>query len=318
MDKKLISIVITAYNEEECIDHLYKALIEVIDSITKYNFEVIIVDNGSYDDTYAKLLALHQKDKRFKIVKLTRNCQADGGITAGLRFAKGDAAIITYADLDDPPSLFNEFIKKWEEGYKHVYGIIKRRNCGFLRNINSKIFYYIIGKLTKNMIPKNASDFRLVDKKVYQEINNISEKTRFLRALFAWTNFKSIGIDYNRNDKRAGGHSKAYTLDVIALALKSIFSYSNFPLKLASIIGGVTSVISFGSLIYFAIAHFGLSNSQFKGFEVIICAMLFLFSILFLLIGILGEYLALIYTEIKSRPLYIVEETIGFNSKEKS
>ncbi len=311
MDKKLISIVSTAYNEEECVDQLYKALTEVIDSIARYDFEVIIVDNGSDDDTFVKLLAINKKDQRFKIIKLTRNCQADGGITAGLRFAKGDAAIITYADLDDPPSLFHKFIEKWEEGYKHVYGVIKRRNCGFLRKMNSKIFYYIIGKMTKNMIPKDASDFRLVDKKVYQEINKIPEKTRFLRALFSWTNFKSIGIDYNRSNKRAGGQSKAYTLDVICLALKAIFSYSNFPLKIASIIGGVTSIISFGSLIYFVI--YGLNDSCFKGFEVIICTILFLFSILFLLIGILGEYLSLIYTEIKGRPLYIVEETIGIN-----
>jgi glycosyltransferase involved in cell wall biosynthesis len=315
MDKKLISIIIPAYNEEDCVDALYNGLTEVINKITKYDFEVIIVENGSYDDTFAKLLAIHKKDPRFKIIKLTRNCEVDCGVTAGLKFAKGDAAIITYADLEDPPHLFYQFIEKWEEGYKHVYGITNARQGSFLRKLNSKIFYYIINKLTKNVIPKNVADFRLVDQQVYREINHIAEKNRFLRGLFSWLNYDSIGINYDRNSKRAGGKSKAHTLLALSVAFKGIFSYSNFPLRIASIIGAATSMMSFCGIIYLVAQFMLFHNFPFKGFGTIICTILLLFGILFLLIGILGEYIALIYTEVKGRPLYIVDKVVGFNDK---
>lgn len=311
MAKKLISIVIPAYNEEDCIELLYQGLTAVIDTIPEYDFEVVIVENGSYDNTYPLLVALNRRDPRFKVVKLTRNCGGEGGITAGLHFVRGDACIITYADLEDPPHLMREFIAKWEEGYKHVYGITRQRQGSRLRKFNSKMFYMLINKLTNNVVPKNVADFRLVDRQVYQEINAITEKNRFLRGLFSWLNYKSVGIPYDRNLQRAGGESKASTLVVLALALKGIFSYSNFPLKIASILGGMTSALSFLAILYFLMQYLFFDNFPFSGFGTIMLAMLFLFSILFLLIGILGEYVALIYSEVKGRPLFIVDELVG-------
>jgi len=309
--KKLISIVIPAYNEEECIEALYNGLTKVIDSVPNYEFEIIIVENGSHDKTFELLYSVHQRDPRFKIVKLTRNCGGEGGITAGLQFAKGDAAIITYADLEDPPHLMLDFIRKWEEGYKHVFGITRQRQGSWLRKFNAKMFYFLINKLTNDVVPKNVADFRLVDRQVYREINRITEKNRFLRGLFSWLNYKSIGIEYDRNLRRAGGQSKAQTFVVLALAFKGIFSYSTFPLKLASIIGAVTSGVSLLAIIYFAIQYLFFDNLPFSGFGTIICAMFLLFGLMFLLIGILGEYIALIYTEVKGRPLFIVDETVG-------
>jgi glycosyltransferase involved in cell wall biosynthesis len=316
MHKKLISVVIPAYNEEECVDKLYAALVAVIDPITKYDFEVIITENGSYDDTFAKLLKINQKDPRFKIVKLTRNCGGDGGISAGLRFAKGDAAIITYADLEDPPYLFTQFLQKWEEGYKHVYGVTRARQGSFIRRMNSKLFYLLINKLTNNVVPKNVADFRLVDKRVYREINNITEQNKFLRGLFAWLNHKSIGIEYDRNLKRAGGSSKAHTFATIALALRGIFSYSNFPLRISSFLGLVTSSISFLGIIYFVVQYAVFHNNPpFNGFGTIICLILLLFGVMFLLIGLLGEYVGLIYSEVKGRPLFIVDQLVGIEER---
>ena len=309
--KKLISIIIPAYNEEECIELLYKGLTEIIDQVPQYDFEVVIVENGSYDRTFELLQAVHARDPRWKIVKLARNCGGEGGITAGLHFLKGDAAIITYADLEDPPALMLEFIKKWEEGYKHVYGITRQRQGTWLRRFNSRLFYLIINKLTNNVVPKNVADFRLIDRQVYQEINKITEKNRFLRGLFSWLNFKSIGIEYDRNLQRAGGESKASTLVVLALALKGIFSYSNFPLKIASFVGSITAGLSVLGIFYFVLQYLFFDNLPFSGFGTLVCLMLFLFGILFLLIGILGEYVALIYSEVKGRPLFIVDETVG-------
>ena len=166
--KKLISIITSAYNEEGCIDELSRQLQAVFYENKMYDFEAIIIENGSMDGTYEKLIKIREKDPRFKIVQLSRNFRMDGGITAGLQYAKGDAAVIMTANLQDKPSIINDFIKKWEEGYDHVYGIVKSRpGKGIFRRLNSLLFYILINKMTDNMIPKNASDFRLIDKKVY-------------------------------------------------------------------------------------------------------------------------------------------------------
>jgi len=183
--KKLISIVTSAYNEENNIDELSRQLNQVFQENSQYDFEVIFVENGSTDSTYEKMHHVHQHDPRFKIVQLSRNFRMDGGITAGLHFARGDAAVIMTANLQDKPSLITKFINRWEEGYENIYGIVKKRTGkNLLRRFNSQFFYILAKYLTGNIIPKNASDFRLVDKKVYQIINNMNERTRFMRGLF--------------------------------------------------------------------------------------------------------------------------------------
>ncbi len=314
--KKLISIVPTSYNEEKCIDKFYEEVSKTINQIDKYDFEVIITENGSYDSTYKKLIEINRKDSRFKIVKVARNCGSDGGISASLKHAKGEAAIITYTDLEDPPYLIFDFIKKWEEGYKNVYGIVKSRNSGFLRRFNSQLFYFLINKLTKNIIPKNISDYRLIDKSVYEVFNSIKERNKFLRALFAWMGFKSIGIEYKRVN-RAGGKSKASTLHVLALATRGIFSYSVVPLRIASVIGLTTSVLSFLGIMFFVTQYLFFGKfPPFAGFGTIICVILLMFGILFFLIGIVGEYIGMIYDEVKGRPQFIVDELIGIEKKD--
>ena len=178
--------------------------------------------------------------------------------------------------------------------------------------MNSEIFYFIINKLTKNIIPRYVADFRLVDKQVYREINQFPEKNRFLRGLFAWSGFKSIGIEYERAT-RFGGTSKASTIAVLALALRGIFSFSHFPLRLSTILGAITSTLSFVGIFYFIIQYI-FFKYPFQGFGTIVCLMLLLFGILFLLIGILGEYMGLVYEEVKSRPVYIVDELVGIKA----
>jgi glycosyltransferase involved in cell wall biosynthesis len=311
MKNKLISIVIPAYNEEECIDALFARLSGVMNLLPNYDFEVIIVENGSHDKTYQKLLEVKKQDARFKILKLSKNFGADGGITAGLHFAKGDAAILTYADLEDPPELILDFVAKWEEGYKHVFGITKKRQGSFIRKFNSRLFYAIVNKLTNNLIPKNVSDFRLMDKQMYQEVNALSERNRFLRGMIASLGFKSIGIPYDRSSERAGGISKASTLLVLNLALRGIFAFTTAPLKIASILGIITSIVSFFGIVFFSIQYLFFETTKFAGFGTIICAILLLFGIVFIMLGIMGEYVGLIYNEVKKRPIFIVEEFIN-------
>lgn len=308
--KKLISIIVPAYNEEDSVDELTRRLKSVFQKAPNYEFEVIFIENGSMDNTYEKLLNIREDDKRFKILKLSRNFRKDGGVTAGLNFASGDAAILMDADLQDPPELILDFLKKWEEGYENVYGIIKKREgVPFLRRMNSHIFYWLINKLTGGIIPKNVSDFRLIDRKVYRTINTMEERNRFVRGLFAWVGFKSTGIMFEK-PQRFAGETNADTLKVIDLAMKGILAHSYIPLKLITLMGLMISFVSFVLLVVM-IFKWILLGVPFAGFGSIMSAILLLFGFLFTLLGIIGEYVGLIYEEVKNRPNYIVSEKHG-------
>ena len=307
--KKLISIIIPAYNEEECVDELAARLKTLFVTESQYDFEAIIVENGSIDSTWEKLQKVAASDPRFKILKLSRNFRMDGGLTAGLDYIKGDACVLMTADLQDPPELISEFLRKWEAGWENIYGIVtKRGGTGPIRTLNSKMLYYVADKLTDGRIPKNASDFRLVDKKVYLAIKSMTERNRFVRGLFAWAGFKSIGVPMER-PPRFGGVSNAHTFGVIDLAFKGIFAHSYKPLRLITIFGIFLSAFSFFAIIPLAIIWV-TSGVPFAGFGTIISLFLFVLGILSLMIGILSEYIGLIYEEVKSRPNYIVSEYI--------
>jgi glycosyltransferase involved in cell wall biosynthesis len=309
-NKKLISIVIPAYNEEDSVAELANRLRKVFEINSNYDFEVIIVENGSIDNTYLRLLEINKQDPRFKIIQLSRNFRMDGGLTAGLNYATGDAAVAMAADLQDPPELITDFIKKWEEGYECVYQIVTKRNgTGPIRKLNSQLFYWVANKLTDGMIPRNVSDFRLVDKKVYQVINSMQERNRFVRGLFAWAGFKTIGIECERAPRYAG-ESNAHTLKVLELAFKGIFAHSYVPLKLIMLIGVGLSFFSFLFLIVLVIKTI-LWGVPFPGFGTLIGVIVLLFGFLFMMLGVIGEYIGLIYEEVKQRPNFVVKEKIG-------
>ncbi len=312
MAKKKVSIVIPAYNERDNVEELARRLQGVFAENSNYDFEAIIVENGSQDDSFDKLQAVAAQDDRFKIIQLARNFRMDGGLTAGMNFASGDAVVIMTADLQDPPELITKFIAKWEEGYENVYGIVTRRvGTSALRRFNSQMFYLVANKLTNGMIPRNVSDFRLVDRRVYNVINSMRERNRFIRGLFAWVGFKSIGIEHER-PPRVAGVSGAHTLKVIDLALKGIFAHSYVPLKFISIIGVVTSALSLLALIALVIkaVFWGV---PFSGFGTIVALMLMMFGFFSTMLGLVAEYIGLIYEEVKQRPNYVVRRTIGLS-----
>lgn len=310
MSKKLISFVIPAYNEEACVDALAAALTDLFARLSHYDCEAIIVENGSHDKTYEKLLAVRAQDERFKILKLARNFTGEGGISAGLQYAKGDAVVIMYADLEDPPEVVLEFVKKWEEGYENVYGVVRKRHGSWLRQQNSKMFYWVLENLTGGIIPRYVADYRLIDRKLCDVVNDMPERNRFLRGLFAWAGFKSTGVPFDRKDREAG-ESKASTLVVLRLALRGILAFSHFPLHLAGILGSLLCLLSFCGIVYFAVRIIVFGLLPFDGYGTLICMILFLFGFLFILLGILSEYIAMIFEEVKQRPIYIVSEKIG-------
>jgi len=307
LSKKLISLIIPAYNEEDCVDELFTRLKNIFESEPQYDFEVVIVENGSLDSTWAKLQNIAGQDSRFKILKLSRNFRMDGGLTAGLDYIKGDACVLMTADLQDPPELIPQFLRYWEQGYENIYGVItKREGTGPIRTMNSKLFYWLAGKLTDGRIPRNASDFRLVDKKVYIAVKGMTERNRFVRGLFAWAGFNSIGVPMER-PPRFGGVSNAHTLKVLDLAFKGIFAHSYKPLRLITVFGFVLSALSFISILplFFLWLFVGV---PFAGFGTLVGLFLLVFGIVSLMLGILSEYVGLIYEEVKARPNYVVSE----------
>jgi dolichol-phosphate mannosyltransferase len=311
--KKLISIIIPAYNEEAVLEELKKRLQNIMNTCSNYDFEVIIVENGSVDSTFERLIAIHHGDPRFKIVQLSRNFGCDGGITAGLEYAKGEAAVIMNADLQDPPELIPQFIQKWESGYEIVYGIIqKREGVNAIRRVLSRAAYMIIFKLSNQMIPENASDFRLIDRKVYIIINSLKEKNKFLRGLVVWTGFKQTGIPFERQPRYAG-ESKADFRTVWNVAMNGIFSFSYFPLKIATFLGFLLFTLTF-IMALIEIYLYLMFGREVPGFTTLILVILLCFGMFFLMFGIMGTYIERIYDEVKQRPNYIVNNAIGFSN----
>ncbi len=308
--KKKIAVITPAYNESECVDELAKRLAIVFDAESAYDFEAIIVENGSTDDTMEKLLAINKADPRFKILQLARNFRMDGGLTAGLNVVDADAVVLMTADLQDPPEFIPEMIRAWEQGYENVYGVVtERRGTGPIRTMNSLLFYWLAGKLTADRITKNASDFRLVDRKVYEAVRSMDERNRFVRGLFSWVGFKSIGLPMVR-PPRFAGESKAYSFGVIDLAFKGIFAHSYLPLRLITLTGFFLSFLAAVSVFLLAV-RFVFYGVPFPGFGSLICVMLIGFGILTMFLGVVGEYLGLIYEEVKQRPNFVITRKVG-------
>lgn len=312
MGKKLISVVIPAYNERDNIDELGRRLGAMFDAEAGYDWEAILVENGSVDDSFEKATALHERDPRFRVVQLSRNFRMDGGLTAGLNYASGDAAIVMAGDLQDEPEVIPLFLRKWEEGYEIVYQIVtERQGTGPIRRMNSQLFYFFANKLTGGLIPRNVSDFRLVDRRAYETVNTMQERNRFVRGLFAWVGFRSTGVEAPRAPREAGV-SGAHTFKVLDLALKGIFAHSYVPLKFIFVFGLVMSLLSFLALIAMIVV-FVAFGVPFAGFGTIISVIVLMFGILFTMLGLVAEYVGLIYEEVKQRPNFVVRTEVGFD-----
>lgn len=308
--RPLISVVVPAFNESECIDELARRLANVMEEESAYDWEVVIVENGSFDDTWAKLLAIHERDARFKALRLARNFKMDGGLTAGLEVVAGDACVFMTADLQDPPELIPQFLRKWEQGYANVYGIVtNRQGTGPIRTFNSRAFYWLAGKLTDGRIPRNASDFRLLDRRAYEAVRGLQERNRFMRGLVAWVGFESVGIPMER-PLRFAGSSKAYSFTVLELAFRGIFAHSYVPLRLITVVGLAVSALAFLGLLGCVVLWL-LVGVPFGGFGTIVSLVLLLFGVLAFMLGVVSEYVGLIYEEVKGRPNFIVAEQRG-------
>ncbi|MDX9702305.1 MAG: glycosyltransferase family 2 protein [Candidatus Auribacterota bacterium] len=316
----MISIIIPAYNESDILDMLVKRLLAVTGS-WKDSCEIIFVDDGSADNTWQQISEYHKKYPFIKGVKFSRNFGHQSAVTAGLRYVNGDAAIIIDADLQDPPELLGQFIDKWKQGYQVVYAVRKKRKENFLKRFSYFVFYRVLSKLSEIDIPLDAGDFCLMDKKVVDKINSLPEKKRFIRGLRVWVGFKHTAIEYER-PARAGGEPKYNFFKLVDLALNGLLSFSSLPLRFASILGLIIAGTSFVGFLFFFIYRvfnlnvFGYSIREATGTATILLTILFLGGIQLITIGIISEYLGRIFEEVKGRPTFIADTTVGFEEIE--
>jgi glycosyltransferase involved in cell wall biosynthesis len=310
---KTVDIVIPAYNEEDCVDELARRLKILFDKESNYQWRAILVENGSSDKTWQLLQDIATNDERFSIVQLSRNFHMDGGLTAGLEFVSADAVVFMTADLQDPPEAISDFLRVWEQGIHNVYGRVSERiGTGPLRKFNSQAYYFLANKFTGGLITRNASDFRLMDRKLYETVRNLDERNRFMRGLVAWAGFTSQAVPVSR-PPRFGGQSKAFSIPVFGLAVRSIFAHSYFPIRAISIVGFLSS---FAAIVTFLImlGVWLTKGVPFPGFGSIMTLVLFIFGTLTLILGVLAEYIGLIYQEVKRRPNFVVQETRNISS----
>ena len=312
-DKKLISVVIPTYKSEANLSTLIERLSAVL-SAGSYAYEVIIVNDCSPDNSLTVLNKACDQDKRVKLIDLSRNFGQQIATSAGLQYARGDAVIIMDDDLQDPPEFIPKLLEKWEEGYEVVYAVRESRREGLLKRIGYKFYYIVLTKLSQVKIPKDSGDFGLIDRKLVDIINNMPERDRFVRGLRAWVGFKQIGVACPRS-ARLRGRPSYNIFKIIKLANDGILAFSNFPLQISSALGFIVSGIAFLGMFLTLIQRimtFILPENPlavWPGFSTIVLSVLFLGGVQLICIGILGEYVARIYNEVKERPLFLVKAT---------
>ncbi|MBM5782192.1 MAG: glycosyltransferase family 2 protein [Pelagibacterales bacterium] len=307
-NKKLISIVTPVYNEEEGIKSYYTQITKQIDKLSdKYDFEIIVTDNCSTDDTYKILEELAKNDKRLRIFKFSKNFGYQKSIWTGYSKAKGDVAIEFDCDLQDPPELLPQFLEKWELGYKIVYGIRRSRKEGKFITFLRKLFYRIINKISENDLPVDAGDFILIDRKILDHLVEVDDCDMYLRGIIFSFGYSRIGIEYNRK-QRLKGESKFPFKNLLQLALDAVVSQSILPLRIASYLGLVIAFFTILLSLFYVMAKIFFNIYMPAGFTTITVLILFSTSVNAIFLGIIGEYLARIYIQSKKRPITIIEK----------
>ena len=305
-----ISCVVPVYNEQEVIASFTKKLAEAMAEFTN-SFEIILVDDGSRDQSIEKIQTLPSEYK-IKLLGLSRNFGKETALTAGIEHASGDVVILLDADFQHPVEVLTAFLQKWAEGYDMVYGERQDRESeSMIKRNSARLFYWVMQKITNINIPNNAGDFRLMDRKIVEAIKKFPERTRFMKGLYAWVGYKTIGVPYEVQ-QRAGGKSSWGFSRLTELAITGITSFSDVPLRVWGLIG---FVISLASLIYaiYIVTVTMIFGADLPGFPTLVVAIMFLGGIQLLSVGILGEYIARIFTEVKQRPKYLLAIKEGFD-----
>lgn len=310
MPAKSIDIITSALNEEDCLPEFFARINKVMFAHPEYDWKMIVCDNGSSDSTWEIISNLAIESPRVLGVRMSRTFTLDSAFTMGIDIATSDAVIIMASDLQDPPEVIHEFLRKFDEGFEQVVAkVVSRQHVPFIRRNLSNIFYVIANRATNNMIPRGVSDFRLLSRTAYEATKKLRERNRFLRGLIAWTGFRTAIVEIDRPDRFAGDSKfvKIPLKRVIKWAISSILSHTSAPLTLIAVMGFFLSATSIlATLVASMIWIF--SGVPFAGFGTILGVVLVGFSLTMFAIGIIAQYIALIYEEVKERPLYLIAE----------
>ncbi len=315
----ILSVIVPCFNEADVIGATHERLTKALSNLTNLDYEIIFVDDGSRDETFPLLRGIQTQDSRARIVRLSRNFGHQIAVTAGLEAATGDAVVLIDADLQDPPEVIAEMIELWREGNDVVYGSrMSREGEGRFKLWTAKAFYRVINRLSDTQMPVDTGDFRLMDRKVVDVLVAMPERGRFLRGMISWIGFRQTPVYYKR-EARPAGASKYPFLKMMKFAMDGIFSFSVLPLRLAALTGLAAIWIAIAGIVMAVVVRLlDLYDLRLgRGWASLFVAVLFMGGVQLLCLGVIGEYLGRIYTEVKQRPLYAVTERLGFSHSER-
>ena len=313
-----LSIVVPCFNEADVLPHLRERLVASLEALG-VRWQVLFVDDGSIDATPAILESMHREDPRFQVISLSRNFGHQAAVAAGLSYAPGDVVAVMDADLQDPPEMIAECLERWRSGFDVVFAVRKERKEGLLLRGSYKLFYRLFRLMASVDLPLDAGDFCLMDRRVVEVLRRMPERNMFVRGMRVWTGFRQIGVPYER-PARAAGETKYGFLKLLRLAMDGVFSFSTVPLRLATWLGLLIVCLNAIGIVFvtvwrmFGFEMMGHTAEQIPGWAGALAVALFLGAVQLLVLGILGEYLARIYDEVKRRPRWVVRSTLGVDT----
>lgn len=314
MSKKLVTILLPAYNEEASFPIIERCMNQVLEMNPNYNWEFLFVNDGSKDNTLQQMIKFHQRDPHYNYVDLSRNYGKEIAMMAGFDYAKGDAMIIMDSDMQHPVEVIPEMLKYWEEGYDDVYAQRKTSQETWFKKKSSQWYYNILQSLTRVPIQKNTGDFRLLDRSCIDALKQLRETERNTKGMYSWIGFHKKGIWYEQKEREVG-ETKWSFMSLLNLAVNGIMSYTVAPLRLSMMFGLLVSLAAFIYLIYILITTL-IYGDPVAGYPTIMVTMLFLGGIQLLSLGIIGEYLGKVFNETKGRPGYFINSYNGSRDKE--
>jgi len=309
----MISIVAPVHNEADALAELHRRLDAVLVPLGEY--EIVFVDDGSTDASWERMLALAGVDSHMRLLRLSRNFGHQPALTAGLDAARGDAVVLMDSDLQDPPELIPELVAQWRNGYDVVYALrAEREGETRFKRWTASAFYRLLRRMTPVEIPANAGDFRLLSRRAVDALARMPERARFLRGMTSWVGFRQTGVPYRR-DARFAGETKYPTRRMIRFALDAITSFSTTPIKVVTGFGALLVVFCVGVLIWALYIKY-FTNEAIQGWTSVLIVLLLLGGMQLVALGVIGQYVARIFEEAKHRPLYLVQESFGFEREQ--
>lgn len=308
-----LSVVIPVYNEEQTLDALVDRLTPALESIGE-PWEVIFVNDGSRDRSPEMLRSLHERDPRLKSLSLSRNFGHQVAISCGIDHASGAAVVVMDGDLQDPPEILPDLVRRWREGWDVVYAVRQKRQENVLKRAAYKVFYWVLRRVSYLDIPLDSGDFSLIDRRVVDLLKRMPERNRFVRGLRTWVGLRQTGFEYSRAARYAG-ESKYSFAKLLRLAFDGLVSYSYVPLRMVSNLGLIVSLVALAYMSYLLLARL-FGDRTIQGWTSTVVIVLFLGGIQMLALGVIGEYIGRIFEEVKQRPHYIVAEALGLSDEE--